>query len=427
MKRIKNFGFHTFSSLQIYNYRLYFFGQMISLCGTWMQIIAQDWLVLKLSGSGTILGLVTAMQFLPTLLFGPLGGVIADRYPKRKLLYCTQTAALLLAFILGILVATGMIRLWMMFILAPLLGFVNTVDNPTRQTFVFEMVGKEQLTNAVTLNSTVVNLARVIGPSIAGIIIATAGLAPCFLFNAVSYVPVLIMLFIMNPNQLHHAPLAPRKKGQLREGFSYVRTTPILRDTLIMMAIIGTLSYEFSVVLPLLAQFTFHGNAGSYAALTASMGIGSVIGGLLTASRKRAAGNVLIRSALFFGISILIASLVPNLYLELILMLFIGVFSINFIAMGNTTLQLESKPEMRGRVMALWAMAFLGSTPIGGPIIGWISEYAGPRWGLAVGGFAAIFAAWIGLQSLRKEKRRAISGSVNLQKEEALTSSNIRI
>jgi len=425
MKYVVHFGRRTFASLKIRNYRLYFIGQAISLCGTWMQTIAQDWLVLKLSGSGTMLGLVTALQFLPVLFFGPLGGVVADRFPKRKILYVTQSSAGLLALVLGLLVVTGAVRLWMLFILAPLLGLVNTVDNPTRQTFVFEMVGEDALNNAVTLNSTEVNLARVIGPSIAGILIATVGLGACFLINAISYVPVLVMLCMMRASELHQAPLIERARGQLREGFSYVWHTPLLRDTLIMMGIIGTLSYEFSVVLPLLAQFTFHGNASSYAALTASMGIGSVLGGLVTAGRKKVAPQLLIRASFLFGIALFLAAIVPSLFLEVLVMIVIGIFSINFISLGNTTLQLESKPEMRGRVMALWAVAFLGSTPIGGPIIGWIGEHAGPRWGLVIGGLAAVIAAGIGVVSLRREKQRVIATSVKLRPEETAAVENV--
>lgn len=426
MKRIKAYGKHTFSSLSIRNYRLYFIGQAISLSGTWMQMIAQDWLVLKLSNSGTILGLVTALQFLPILLFGPIGGVIADRFPKRKLLYITQISAAILALILGILVVTNTIQLWMMFILAPLLGFINVVDSPTRQTFVFEMVGKEQITNAVALTSTEVNLARVIGPSIAGLLISTVGLAPCFIINAISYIPVLYMLYIMNAREFHVPSLAPREKGQLKKGLIYVWHTPMLRDTLIMMAIIGTLTYEFTVTLPLLSQFVFHKSAGGYAALTAAMGIGSVIGGLITAGRKQLAPVVLIRSALLFGITILIAAIIPNLFLELVVMFFIGIFSITFIALGNTTLQLESKPEMRGRVMALWTMAFLGSTPIGGPIVGWISEHSGAQWGLAVGGFAAFIAAGIGFYGLKKEKKQLVPEEVNQNCDENMRATGIK-
>ncbi len=396
MNAIKRLGHSTFSSLKIWNYRLYFIGQAISLSGTWMQTIAQSWLVLKITGSGTALGLVTALQFLPILLLGPLGGVMADRFPKRKVLFFTQSASCVLALTLGALVATDTVQLWMVDVLALMLGLVNAVDNPTRQTFVIEMVKTEQLGNAVALNSTQVNAARVIGPAIAGALIATVGLAWCFAVNGISYIAVLAALFMMRTKDLHPFPRVPRAKGQLREGFRYVGSNPLLRDTLIMMAIIGTLSYEFNVILPLFARFTFKGDARTYAALTSAMGLGSVIASLFTANRKKRSPEMLARAAFLFGMTMLLVAISPNFIVALIAMVLVGAFSINVLTLGNVMLQLESTPEMRGRVMALWAVAFLGSTPIGGPIIGWIGEHAGPRWGLAVGGFAALGAALLG-------------------------------
>ncbi len=409
MENILKLNRQTFSSLKIRNYRLYFIGQAISLIGTWMQTIGQSWLVLKLTGSGTALGLVAAFQFLPILLLGPWGGVIADRFSKRKLLYFTQTASGILALILGILVATNSVQLWMVYTLALALGLVNTIDNPTRQVFVTEMVGKDHLSNALSLNSVEINLARVIGPAIAGALIATIGLAPCFIINAASYIPVVIVLFLMRKNELHHSPLAARVKGQLLEGFKYIKSSPLLRTILLMMAIIGTLTYEFTVILPLFAQFTFHGNAGTYALLTSSVGLGSALGGLFIASRRKIAPFMLVNAAFLFGIVILLTAIAPNLILAILALVLVGIFSINFLSLGNTMLQLESAPVMRGRIMALWTVAFLGSTPIGGPIIGLIGEHAGPRWGLAVGGAAAIIAAAIGALTLKKNKYPAVS------------------
>jgi MFS family permease len=304
--------------------------------------------------------------------------------------------------------------------LAFILGLTNTIDNPTRQTFVSEMVGKEHLRNAITLNSTEVNLARAVGPAISGILIAGVGLALCFFINAFSYLAVLAGLLAIRKNELYPAPRAKVKKGQLMEGFRYVKNSPILRNTLIMMAIIGTLSYEFSVSLPLLAQFAFNGNAGSYASLVTSMGLGAVLGGLFSASRKKIAPHMLVYSSLFFGIMLTLAALMPNLPMAMVCMFFVGIFSINFISLGNATLQLESESQMRGRVMSLWAMAFLGSTPIGGPLIGYISETAGPRFGVAVGGIAAILAAAIGMVTLMKKDRLKV-----LPKEIEASSSEI--
>ena len=398
---IGKIGRNTFSSLSIRNYRLYFIGQGISLSGTWMQIIGQSWLVLKLTGSGTALGLVTALQFLPMLILAPWGGVVADRFNKRRLLYITQSAAGILALVLAVLVAVNIVKLWMVYLLAAALGLVNSIDNPTRQTFVYELAGRNELRNAVTLNSTEINLTRVIGPALASAIIATIGLAPCFFINASSYVAVLVCLLLMRGQELYTVEPVQRARGQLREGFRYVRNTPILRDVLVMMAIIGTLTYEFQVTLPLLAKYTFHGNAGSYALLTAAMGTGAVIGGLATASRRKTAPKGLIVTALAFGAAVLMAAFSPSLLTAILAMVIVGVFSISFTALDNTILQQASDPNMRGRVMALWTVAFLGSTPVGGPIIGWIGEHSNPRWALGVGGLAALTAGIYGVIAMR--------------------------
>jgi len=399
---LKHFFQETFSSLHVRNYRLYYLGQIISTSGTFMQQVAQVWLVLKLTNSGPALGLATALQYLPILFLGPYGGVIADRISKRKILYFTQSISGVLALILGTLVVTGLVRVWMVYILAFCLGSVNVFDNPTRQTFYFELVGPDNLRNAVTLYSTLVNLARIIGPAIAGGLIAAFGLAPCFFINGVSYVAVVIMLSMMRASELHITPPVPRAKGQLQEGFKYVVSTPILGSTLLMMAIIGTLTYEFQVSLPLIAQFTFKGDASSYAFLTASMGVGAAVGGILFASRKGITPYKLVSASLLFGLAVLAAAFMPTLLLSGLAMVFVGMCSINFSSLGNSTLQLSSSPQMRGRVMSFWSVAFLGSTTIGGPIVGWFAQAAGARWGLALGGIAALVAATLGGFTLRK-------------------------
>jgi MFS family permease len=265
------------------------------------------------------------------------------------------------------------------------------------------MVGRQALVNAVSLNSTQVNLARVIGPTIAGVLIATVGMAACFLVNGLSYFVVLAFLVAMRGRELHPAPLATRARGQLRRGLEYVRSTPVVRTTLLMMALIGTFTYEFTVSLPLLAQDTF-GGANAYAAMTAAMGLGAVAGGLYTASRPPGSPRRLTRAAIFFGIAVLLTAVAPTLALAIVALVTVGFCSIQFTALGNATLQLESAPEMRGRVMALWTTAFLGSTPIGGPLIGWIGEHAGPRWALALGGAAALCAAGLGARALQSHQ-----------------------
>ena len=367
------------------------------MIGTWMQTIGQSWLVLELTGSGTALGLVTALQFLPVLLFAPLGGVMADRFSKRKILFFTQTFAGALALILGILVATHTVELWMVFVLAGMFGLNNALDNPTRQSFIFEMVGSSDVSNAVTLNSTEVNLARIIGPAIAGIMIASIGLALCFFINAISFVAVLICLYIMNADELYTHEAIRRAKGQVREGFRYVWSTPLLRDVLIMLAIVGTFVYEFQVSLALMARYTFHGNATDFALLMSAMGLGSVIGGLATAGMRKTNPQGLPKLVIILGVSIIGAALAPTLWFAIVAMVIVGIVSICFTSLGNSVLQLESEPQMRSRVMALWSVAFLGSTPIGGPIIGWIGEHINPRWGLGVGGISAIAAGIFGM------------------------------
>lgn len=271
-------GARTFSALSERNYRHWFVGQGISLSGTWMQTVAQGLLVLELTGSGTELGLVTAVRALPVLFLAPWGGVIADRFPKRTTLYVTQAVAGILALVLGGLVASGVIQVWMVYLLACGLGLVKAVDTPTRQSFVMEMVGKETLVNAVSLNSTQVNLARVIGPTIAAALIATVGMAACFILNGISYFVVIAVLAAMRAGELRSSPLAERTRGQLRDGWRYVRATPVLRTILLMMALIGTLTYEFTVSLPLFARATFGQGANAYAAMTALLGLGAVAG-----------------------------------------------------------------------------------------------------------------------------------------------------
>ena len=401
----------TFKSLNMRNYRLFFIGQAISLSGTWMQSVAQSWLVLKLTNSGSALGTVVALQFLPVLLLAPYGGVLADRFSKRRLLFFTQGAAASLALTLGALVATDVVRLWMVYVIALLLGTVNALDNPTRQSFVHELVGAKTLRNAVTLNSLEVNLSRVIGPAIAGVLIAKVGLAPCFILNGLSYFAVLWCLWRMTGTQLHLTPLVRAAKGQIREGFAYVRHDPLIMDVLVMMAIVGTLTYEFQVTLPLLAKFTFHGDASSYAMLTSATGVGAVIGGLLMAGRRTATVKGLTLAVLGFGATMIAVALSPTMLVAMLGMVVVGVFSISFTSLTNTILQLQAPPTMRGRVMSLWTVAFLGSTLFGAPIVGWIGENIDPRWSIATGGIAALAAAGVGVHALsagRQAKHRSV-------------------
>ena len=397
---LQTFRRETFASLYVRNYRLYYCGQIISTSGTFMQMVAQAWLVLHLTGSGTALGLATALQYLPILFLAPYGGVIADRVAKRKILFWTQSISGLLALVLGTLVATGLVRVWMVYLLALALGLVNTFDNPTRQTFHMELVGPDRVRNAVTLYSILINLARIAGPALAGLLIAGVGLAPCFIINGLSFGAVVLMLAMMRPGELLRTPPVPAEKGQILEGFRYVAATPVVGATLLLMAIVGTLTFEFQISLALLAKGTFLGDARSYAFLTSAMGVGAAVGGLCFASRKGSAPRQLVSASLLFGLAVLAAASMPSLLLCGVAMVAVGVCSINFSSLGNSTLQLESSPQMRGRVMSLWSVAFLGSTTIGGPIVGWFAEVAGARWGLALGGLAALAAAALGAVTL---------------------------
>ena len=400
MQRLGQLRQDTFSSLSNRNYRLYFVGQGISMSGTWMQSVAQGLLVLDLTGSGTALGLVTALQTLPILLFGAFGGVLADRFPKMRLLYTTQVVSAAIGLLTGMLVLTGAIELWMVYGLGVASGLVKVVENPTRQTFVRELVGTTNLRNAVSLNSTQINLARVIGPSIAGILVATVGLAWCFLIDGLSYAAVIYSMTRMRRAEMQLGERTGRAPGQLTEGFRYVRSSRPIRTILIMMAIIGLFTYEFSVVLPLFAEFTLDAGATGYAALTAAMGAGAVVGGLVSANRRDNSARSLVVSAAIFGLAVLATASAPTLNTAALGMVAVGFTSIQFTALGNVTLQTTSSPQMQGRVMALWTVGFLGTTPIGGPLMGFIGQEAGARVALTIGGVAAIVAAGIGAWSL---------------------------
>jgi MFS family permease len=402
MSRLFAIGRRTFSSLSVANYRRYFFGQSVSLVGTWMQTVAQSWLVYTLTHSATALGFVVALQTLPVLVLGAYGGVIADRVDKRRLMIVLQSLMGLQALVLGLLAVTHVVRFWELCVLAVVLGLNNTFENPARQSFVLEMVGPTELRNAVSLNSTMVNVARAIGPAIAGLLIAGVGEGVCFLVNALSFVAVVYSLVSMDTGALSPTEPTGRAKGQLREGFRYVKGEPRLGVPLLMMVIVGMLAYEFQVTLPVVAKQTFHGGSATYGFLTAAMGIGAVLGGLVTAARGRTGLRHFTLAGAAFGVAIGLAALAPVLGAELVALAAVGWASVTFIATGNTTLQLHAEPTMRGRVMSLWAVAFMGTTPVGGPLIGWVIAMASARVGLGVGAVACLVAAGIGLIAMAK-------------------------
>jgi MFS family permease len=402
MSPIQRFRRDTFASLANPNYRLYFFGQAISLTGTWMQTIAQSFLVYHLTGSGFDVGVIVALQTLPVLLLGPYGGVVADRVNKHRLMVVLQSLMGVQALVFGVLTITHVISLWQIGLLAVILGLNNTFENPARQTFVFEMVGPKDLRNAVTLNTVLVNAARAVGPAAAGIIIAAGGYGVCFLLNAVSFVAVVASLLRMDLSKVTASPPARRERGQLRAGLRYVRHEVGLAVPLLMMAIVGCLAYEFQVTLPVMASRAFHGGSQSYGFMTAAMGVGAVLGGLWVAGRGRTGLVAMVRSASVFAVLIAVASIAPNLPVELVALAAVGAASVSFLSKGNSTLQLTAAPQMRGRVMALWSVAFLGSTPVGGPVAGAVAQYAGPRWGLGLGAVACAAAAIIGGLAVRR-------------------------
>ncbi len=383
----------SFTSLAVPNYRRYFAGQIVSLSGNWMQVVAEMWLVLTLTGSGLAVGITSALQFLPMMLFGAWGGLLADRFPKRSLLTVTQALMAAPAIALWGLTTAGVVAPWMVYALVFARGAVNSVDNPTRQSFAIEMVGPERVVNAVSLNNVLIHSARIVGPATAGVVIATLGVAPCFLINALSFAAMIVALRAMDPRQLRTAPRAPRGAGAVRAGLRYVLATPALAIPLGMMAVVGTLGYNFQVVLPLLARFSFDGGAGTYTALAVAMGAGSVVGALAAGARSRVGPRLLVAAAFGFGVVALIAAGAPTLALEVAALVPLGAASVTFAAGVNSSLQLAADPAMRGRVMALYSIVFLGSAPIGGPIVGWLGEAIDPRAGLVLAGAAGLAAA----------------------------------
>jgi MFS family permease len=394
----------TFRSMSVRNYRLYFAGQLISTTGTWMQSIAQAWLVLQITGSGVALGVTVALQFTPVLLVGAWGGLVADRVDKRRLLVGTQAAAGVLALLLGAVTALGVVQLWMIFVLALGLGAVNALDNPARRAFVVEMVGTEHVSNAVSLSSAMFMAARVIGPAIAGLVIAGLGVSWCFFANGVSYSAAVLAFMAMREKEFFAVEPIPKRKGQLREGLRYAWSTPALRLVLVLTAVIGTLAFNFQVVLPLLAKETFSGGAETLGVLYAFMSIGSVIGALVSAHEAQASRRFVLGAALAFGAALVAAAFAPTLGVELFVLVPVGAAGIAFTAMSNGVLQTECAPEMRGRVAALFTVAFLGSTPIGGPIIGWVSQQLGPRAGLWVGGVATLAVTVAAIAGIRRHR-----------------------
>jgi MFS family permease len=386
----------TFAALAVPNFRRYVCGQALSLIGTWVETVAQALLVLRLTHSGTVLGLTTAARYAPILLLSPYAGLLVDRHSKRHVLLATQIGLGLVSAALGVSVLTGSIRLWQVVVLALVFGTLSAVDNPARQAFVQEVVSRDLVRNAVTLNTTLVNVARVIGPTVAAVLAGTVGLGWCFVVNAVSFGFVIASLLSLDTRRLHPVPPVPRGRGQLRAGLRYAARVPEIARPLLMMALIGTFTFEFEVSLPLLAEKTFHGGATSYSALVGALGAGAVAGGLYAARSARTGVARLRRAALGYAIAVGLVAIAPTFPTAVAACGLVGVATVMFLTTGNSTIQLASEPGYRGRVTALWSMALVGSTPIGAPIIGALSDVAGPRYALALGAAACLAAVIVG-------------------------------
>jgi MFS family permease len=384
----------TFGSLDTRNFRLYFGGELVSFIGSWMQTMAEAWLVLTLTGSGTAVGATFAFRFLPVTLFGLWGGAMVDRFDRRRVLLITQTAAALLAVVLWLIVLTDVVEVWMVFALAFALGLVTVVDEPARHSFVEEMVGRDRLANAVALNSAVANSARITGPALAGILIATVGTSWVFFVNAVSFFAVVGALLAMHTRELEpHSRQETRPR--VREGLRYAWSIRSIRSTIVLVAVVGTLVYNFPTFLTLMASETFGGGAGLAGFLMALLGVGTVIGGLFAAHRGRSSRKLVILAATMLGSALLIAALLPNQHLFEIALIPVGALAVFFGTSANAHMQLSSAPYMRGRVMAIYMLLTLGTTVVGGPFVGWVCQHFNPRVGFALAGAATLFAALV--------------------------------
>jgi MFS family permease len=393
----------TFESLRVRNFRLFVGGQLLSGVGTWMQAVAQAWLVFQLTHSGVALGVDTALTFLPILAFGAWGGVVADRFDNRRIQIATQVAYAVTAFALWLLVVTGVVHVWMVYALSFVTGLTTAVDMPTRQSFYLELVGPDSLTNAMSLNTATFTGARIVGPALAGVLIGAFDTGPVFLINAISYTAVIAALLAMRTSELRPRERVPRRPGQIREGIEYVWRTRELRLPMLVMAAVFLFAFNFSVLLPLLAVRTFRGDASTYGYMLALFGAGSLVGALAMAAHStRPNPRRLAVLAVGLGVLSVALAVAPALPVAWAVLPFLGGIGVAFAIAGNSTLQLTASGAMRGRVMALYTVVFLGSTPIGGPLAGWVGQHVGPRVGLGAGGAVAVLAGALALAALSR-------------------------
>ncbi|WP_402374318.1 MFS transporter [Isoptericola rhizosphaerae] len=385
----------TFSSLRYPNYRLWFGAALVANVGTWMQRVAQDWLVLTdlTDDSGVALGITTALQFLPLLLIGPWAGLLADRLPRRQLLMATQGAMGLLALGLGALVLSGNAQLWQVYAFALGLGIVTAFDNPVRQTFVAELVPPERLANAVGLNSASFNAARLVGPGVAGLLIAAVGSGWVFVINGLTFAATIVAIALMKAEASWARERAPRGKGQIREGLRYVRGRTDIVVIMVVMAVVSTFGLNFQLTSAMMARVEFERGAGEFGLLGSVLAIGSLTGALLAARRDRPRVRLVIGAAFAFAIATAVMALMPTFPSFVVACIPVGLASLTMMTAANSTIQTSTDPAMRGRVMSLYMMVFLGATPIGSPIVGWVGEAFGPRWSILIGSIATLVVA----------------------------------
>jgi MFS family permease len=402
VSRLRALRADAFSALSVPNYRRYLGGQSLSQAGSWMQQTALGWLVLTLTDSSSMLGVIIALQALPVLLLGAYAGVVADRVDKRRVMTALQVAMGVQALVLGVLTLTGAVRVWHLIVLSLFVGLASTFEGPVRQSFMVELVGRNELRNAVSLNSTVMGLARVVGPAVGGILIATFGVSTCFLVNAASYGAVVTSLITLDRTRLEPSPPVARARGQLREGLRYAAGSRDIAVPLVMVALAGTLAYEWPVTLPVLAREALDAGPDGYGLVFGAMGFGAIIGSLVVAARGRLGPGPLAVAAVGLGIAMALATVAPTLPVAMAAMVFVGWTSVAFQSTGNATINLAADPTMRGRVMSLWFIAVQGSTPIGATIVGALMGFAGARAGLGIGAVTCVVVALIGLTAIRR-------------------------
>ncbi|HSW74618.1 MAG TPA: MFS transporter [Candidatus Saccharimonadales bacterium] len=393
----------TFSSLSIRNYRVYFWSQLVSLSGNWVRLVVLAWLVLQLDNSGTVLGIVTGLQFVPALVLGPFAGLVADRIPKRLLLIGTQIVMGLSSLALCAVVGLHVVQLWMVIVITMISGVANAFDMPARQTLIASLVSEDLMQNAVTLGSLEANLARIIGPSVGALCLAWFSTAGCFFVDFLTFVCGAIGMMLLRPGDFYANKVVLKAKGQLREGIVYIRRNAVARTILLMMALIGTLACEFFVTLPLLAKNTFHEHAAMYASMTTAMGIGAILGGLIVAGKAVVSHTtVLAKYALLFAASMAALAMTSSYWLALAILVVVGATQLILTTSANAMLMVHTTPAMRGRMNGWWIVIFMGSTPVGGPLVGWISQHSSPALALLVGAIATATAGvWALLQAPR--------------------------